>query len=698
MATNLTQESYEEISSWFEAGGKLMSFGCTPRPSQQLMVDYICQAVAEEKPLICEAPTGVGKTFSYLFPLAKVVQESQKTEEPFKVVISTATKNLQRQLKEKDFVTLSKVFPKLRTFVWMGAGNYLCGVRLRAALRKRKLPESVREEIANLNAIYSQLKKLPNGWRDELPFPIQDETWNLICGDSPCCYAKDVQDGELFCYKRRAFAEAKRADILCVNHTFMATMAIHAEIIHPGSKRVLLVIDEAHEFEDSVRRSLNQDFSINSLRRAAGLINNVKVQEELQEQLSSIKKDLLDNTPEEPIIISTATPQLTYPLTLMGKVMNTIVNTLVTEAESQVSAGAAISEEDLADLSKTVKRIHEHGEVLRNFLSKLPEDAMMEVSKPKTKTKEANPIITYYPFHLENEYQKIWALNKVQILTSATIFNTANLGKTAAAFGFNPENTLTALIPHTFDYKNCVRAFSIAAGKSALEAEDLTKFLKPILDLSAGNALVLFTNYHALNICHASLEEWAKNRGYNLLAQGKSGEPSELVEQMKQVPNTIIFGTNSFWAGVDIPGQNLCNVVITKLPFRLPDNFVKGYSEFIQKNGGNAFQDWSIPDMINKCRQGSGRLIRSEKDRGLLFVLDPRFQGTSYGYALQRLLFPQEKGRSVVSWNIFSNANELPEPESFDSWLGITRPEENQAAGSAEDFPEDILADENIPF
>lgn len=692
----INQTQYDEISSWFQSGGRLMQLGCTPRPSQQMMVDYVTTALDEEKSLLCEAPTGVGKTYSYLFPLAAIVSDSKRTTKPMALVVSTSTKGLQRQLKAKDFPAVGNIFPNLKHHVWMGASNYICGVRLKKAATKHKLDHEVRAEIDYLNSVFNQIKALEHGWREELPIPVSDKTWEEICGETkPCCQATATKTGDAFCHKRRAFMKATQSDILCVNHSLLCNLALHTESIHPGIKdpeRLFLVIDEAHDLEENLRRCLNQNFNIGQLRKNTRKITNAELEVKMQEELSEIRRDLLDLTPEEPTLIEASSDTLCQPLTALSKYMQRLALEILDDTEHAKKAGTSLNEEDLKEVQAIVTGLNNNSQVLQGFVEDPHSGAMLEISKP-TFSKNPEPSIQFCPFTLDKELDMLWKLSKLQILTSATLFNATEEG-TKEQYRLTDANSI--VIPPNFEYGKIIKAYAVQIdSKKALDTTELVKWLKPAIEMSAGHSLVLFTSYKAMNDAYGTMRDWATTKGFNLIVQSKATPPAQLIETMTKVKNTVIFGTNTLWTGVDIKGSNLSSVIITKLPFKMPDNYVKCYSKYLEEKKINAFYSWSVPDMVNKTRQGIGRLIRDETDRGLLFMLDPRFLSTKYGQTARNRIYIDEHGKTTVDWIKVSDPRDLIQDASTKKWLGVSDPfyQTKQIVDTYEE-----MADDNVPF
>lgn len=694
----ISQPQYESIVQLFQENGKLTEVGCVPRHGQQLMVDHICHALDTESSLLCEAPTGVGKTFSYLFPLAQVLQDKKASNSDLRVVISTATKNLQHQLADHDFPAMQKFFPSISTYVWMGASNYLCGVRLHRALQNTKLDRESRRQLEALVAQSHLLRTLPHGWREELPIEISDRAWEEICGDTrPCCHAEESKELKLFCHKRRAFFRATQSDILCVNHSLLCNLAVYTGQIHPNvdkPENLVLVIDEAHELEDNLRRCLNQNISITSLRRHLRRIENAEQANHLSQQLDLCSAQLLSALGEEPEVVTKPTDLLVTPLRKLADFSSNLSQIILDQSALSLQQGQSLDEADYREVMTLVRSLQSQGQQLQEFLQQPTIDRMLEISRPFGGTaKEPTPLLTFATFDLESKFSEIWKHSRLNILTSATLFN-GEKDELCQRVGL-PEAD-TTIIPPTFDYKSLIRAYAVdRKNVKQLADEELAEWIKKSVNLSAGNALVLFTSYKTMGAMQERLSTWCQSQGYHLLVQSRNISPRELIASMQKQANTILFGTSSLWTGIDIKGSKLSNVVITKLPFRMLDNFSKQYSRYLESKGANAFAQWSIPEMISRTRQGAGRLIRDAQDRGLLFVLDPRFIHSAYARQTRNHILPDENGQTVLEWNRVSDPSALEAISDSRHWLGVKDPLKKTTTKKQK---ESSALQDNLPF
>jgi ATP-dependent DNA helicase DinG len=265
----------------------------------------------------------------------------------------------------------------------------------------------------------------------------------------------------------------------------------------------------------------------------------------------------------------------------------------------------------------------------------------------------STPLNVYLPLN------KLWATAKSVILTSATAtFGTPQ--QTEINYGLTPGLNKTIVLPPTFDLKKSVKAF-IVEGISPKE-DGIPKFIEvctPIIDALQGRSLMLFTSYKALHQARELLAPLAQKRGIQILYQKTGETPHMLVEHMKRNPHTLLLATTSLWTGIDIPGQNLSAVLVHKLPFETPTPFTNAISEYLLRvENRNHFKEIAIPETVNHLKQGIGRLIRTEKDTGILLVADERIVKSSYAGTFIKAL-------KDYPWQKIKTTDQLPSREEL---------------------------------
>jgi ATP-dependent DNA helicase DinG len=622
------------------------------RPEQLKMAQALEKALKEEHYLIAEAGTGTGKTLAYLIPSIL----SGK-----KVVISTATKNLQEQLYYKDIPLLQKILPfKFRAAYMKGRSNYLCLHRFN---RFKSQPTfQFKTEISHFEDICHWVHTTATGDCSELEnIPDDYTTWGEICSDANLCL------GQKCSYFKECFItllkqKAQRADIIIVNHhLFFADLMLkvtgYGEVI---PNHDVIVFDESHQIEEIATNYLG--FTISNYRLDELIRDTLR---ELKLAKYDIKpfNSLLENLERlYPAFFQSFTPLERKPLNLLPtKKSNTfgqdseprpnalmeftssqpryrlrqeyLTPELITLSASLLNSLTAISS-TLANLSpKTeaiealIRRAQEIGQQL-TFVLEMKDPAYVYWCETKGKGVflKASPIEVGEMLHRHLFEQK-----DSIIFTSATLSTNQNFSYLKERLGLTGRENIEELILDShFDYKKqailylpkylpepgCETFGSMAAEE-----------IEHILELTSGRAFVLFTSYkNMLNVY-----EHLKGRlQFTLLLQGEKPK-STLLKQFKDDIHSVLFATNSFWEGVDVQGEALSCVIIDKLPFDPPtEPIVEARIEYITSQGDNAFFSYQIPSAIISLKQGLGRLIRNRDDHGVLSILDKRLHTRSY--------------------------------------------------------------------
>lgn len=692
------------LDALFDADGPITRLGLGKRTSQQQMFDVLCSAWSQNKGAMIEAPTGTGKTFGYLLPSLEYLRFARQAvdegEPQPRIVISTATKGLQDQLGQKDFPALRKIYPEINTFVWKGASNYLCLNRLRRFLRKPKpLSPQAMDAAQRLWDMRERLMAEKLGMRENIPLLIPDELWNEVCGATPCCGLQEKD--ALTCFKRTAFAQAKNSHILCVNHSFLAHLGLYADMLHPAAPKpdsLRLIVDEGHELLHQLRGALNKDFNLSTLFKS---INQLQMEEKkipLKNDLQRLVDAFTYLLEDEPLHVRAHHTEVVNYLTQMGVLMIRLGEELKKDYEFYAKNDFLLDERDKKELVANYTSIYRNAFMLLTHLKDFPPDRMLEVVKTHASVSSKEHVkISLTPFNYEQELNHLYSFTGLPpIYTSATLL-AGSRAQNLRRLCLNPESVEVATLNGEFDYHSTVKAFYFPNMEDPATPPTLARWLKAFLPLSQGNALILFTNYQTLNETFELTQEWGEAMGFRMLRQESSVSVQELTESMKRNHNTVIFGNSAFWTGIDIKGVNLSSLIITKLPFHTVDNFANAYSEYLSSQKIDPFKEWMLPDMLTKLRQGIGRLKRDEQDKGLLFILDPRFVHSNYHY--------QILGRIPrFNWQQILTPADLPPVEETAKWLGVTAPSEQAAPGFKE--PDMVIqppaaapaVDEDLPF
>ena len=637
------------VSSFFDQEGPLRrTFSANgknyeERPQQKVMAKTIADCFVHGEHLCVEAPTGVGKSFAYLVP---AIYFSKLTDQP--VVISTNTIALQEQLINRDIPVVKQLLetPFTATLA-KGRENYLCVARLRNATEQGQIFLPSDDLLPDIQRILEWSKHTLDGSRSDLEFIPSGKTWAVVCSEfGNCPFEMNRQSQQ--CFFMRARKQLCNADIIVTNHAlFSVDLAMRRQTDNNQSilpDYCAVIIDEAHCFEDVSATHLGIKvtsgsvlFLLNRLynpRTNRGLL--VKLQRSevrraavaAQESAQSFFAYLctwLNKQDKNPLVYNTP-----------GHIPNMLSESWITlEKELSAEIQHLNSDDHFAlELSNILTRLSDTRQKLDKFLSMDFEDCVYWFEYQLTPSRALSFHIV--PIEVSTILKDVLFNDDVcVVLTSATLSFKNDLGYIQKRIG--AESSQTLILDSPYDYTDCVDLFvpfsKMPTPKdSSLYADAIAEQIKYFVIKSNGRAFVLFTSYTLMNDIAAKLREFFVMNKMMLMVQGQEYQRSQMLDRFRSDINSVIFGTDSFWMGVDVPGESLSNVIIVKLPFAVPSHpLISARFDRIQKNGGNAFWDYSLPEAVIKFRQGIGRLIRSRSDSGMIVVLDPRIIRTSYG-------------------------------------------------------------------
>jgi len=658
----------DELAGVLEAGGKLSTLipSFEPRPSQVRLARDIARAYNEERVLAAEAGTGVGKSFAYLIPsFAWAVKNEER------VVVSTATINLQKQLVDKDIPVVQRLFrKKTKAVLVKGRGNYLCRVRLREALDEEGL---FAEEGSPLRAIAAWAETSATGDRTDLSFWPEDSLWYRVASESESCLGLRCPDRET-CFVLRVRREAADAQVIVANHHIlfsdlaarMSGAGYEATAVLPPFR--ILVIDEAHAVESSATSFFSEElarFGVNKrlsriLRKRGG--RSFGIVERLL-ALPSFPRSRLD---ELPAAIARAREAMDdfrrrrgqafdrerqYRLTERSPLLEDSLLMPLGELERRLLACAEILREALdeaPEASAGERAVYE----ARLMLRRLAEDAALCAkfkdfeSNPekvfwleKARTGQGETFVRYTASPLDitgTMEEAVFTKFRSVVCASATLSvgETFDFWKSRVGLRHTDVPVDTAVYASPFPFRtNALLAVDVSAPgpESPAYKRYVDEAVVELLRASRGRALVLFTAYEALKSAYEKAKPAMEELGIACMRQGE-GERGRLLEAFKADVSSVLFATDSFWEGVDAPGETLSLVVIAKLPFRVPTDPVQlARSEACERRGGNAFMEISLPEAVIRLKQGFGRLIRHSEDRGAVVILDSRLATKRYG-------------------------------------------------------------------
>ncbi len=664
-----------EAGAYISKGGSLskISESFEERPVQVELLEKIVQAFNENKIGVFEAGTGVGKSYSYLIP--SVLWALLNHE---KVVISTGTINLQQQLCEKDIPAVEKIIGKKFKYVLLkGRQNYICMRRLNDAASILDLFEGESEE---LKRIAQWAESSSTGSKSDLTFMPSENVWSKVNSESDACMGKKCPFfGE--CFIMRLRKEAASANLIVVNHHLLFA-DIESRLSGAGYEDAAvlppyrhIIFDEAHGIENAATSFFSESvnrFKLNKLINQmyrhrknseyghlcslAVLSSNDQKMENAFDLTNKIRlsltnveiaaKDLLSHEYTKRLYEGTAR-DFGPLLVAIGELTRALGD--FTGIIRQIMDGIDDDDKDAPCYweSKVILR-HLEGYVilLKNFSvwdekldhvfwiqkKRLPADMIRDGA-------DADYIIlTQTPLdisHLMNE--GVFEQMSSVICTSATLKTGRDFSYWMRRTGLTlsgEERVIKGEFPSPFPYnKNMLFAVpSDAPTPDNIQYQQWIEMALPrLIQAAAGRTLVLFTSYESLKSAHRTAV--ASMRGFpgRIMKQGDD-DNSKLLEAFKNEKESVLFATDSFWQGVDIPGESLSQVIIVKLPFTVPNDPVfVARAEAIEKRGGSSFMELSVPEAVIKFRQGIGRLIRRSDDKGVVVVLDRRIYEKRYG-------------------------------------------------------------------
>jgi len=635
----------------FLDGGLLAdALGLEHRPEQERIALAIAAAFADDRPLLCEAGTGVGKSLAYLVPgLIRAVEQKRQ------LIVSTHTISLQEQLDTKDLPLCRKFFaavPELKPFagfrsaLLVGKANYLCTTRLAQALRGQSelFATTEQEELKRIAAWAASSKE---GLRHELNPAPPPEVWEMVNADSAACSRKHC-DGS--CHYQRAKARLREANVVIVNHSLLfALLAAGSDRRGEADVRGVLfpddfvVIDEAHTLPEVATGHFGLSVSSYGLERLLkSLYHPVKKRGLLQRHGKEADRLLVVDALE-------ASEQF------FGFLNDSILQKRPLFRVREPDVAEPWLDEPLAKLTAALGRLattHEdtpvgdelaqHGERVKSYRGSITTFLRLALTGHVywlERGGRLGRIVTLRSAPLDvapRLRETLFEAGTGVVLTSATLAMGGEIEPFRRRIGAERERAIIEKSP--FDFAKNMRVYVAAdvnppaASDARLDLEGLADYVRFCVLKVKGGSLVLFTSYSDMKAVASLVEPACAAAKRPFYLQGAGASRTELATALRVAGNGVLFGTDSFWTGVDVPGRALSQVIITRLPFEPPTHPVaEARAEWVESNGGSAFGELTLPDALIKFRQGVGRLIRHRDDRGVITILDPRVLTKAYG-------------------------------------------------------------------
>ena len=651
------------------------------RPSQVAMLERVAESFNDDRVCIAEAGTGVGKSMAYLLPALRWAADNDE-----RVVVSTATINLQHQLVDKDIPLAKKILgTDCRTVLVKGRGNYVCLKRLASAVDEQSLFD---ENNDDLLAIQEWARTTPTGTRDDLPIFPPASVWSKVNSEGDSCLGLRCRNREK-CFVLRSKKEAAAAKLLVVNHHLLfSDLSMRLEgagfdnsVVLPPFSRI--VFDEAHNMENSATSFFSSEINIFTVLKQANLLYARKRGRSfgavinLQIEVGAVEDDekipgLVDDVKDQmKVLDETALDVLGGELNMrlrkgteepfVGRIIPEMLKLQSRIIDCVHAVESIIRRMDEKDLELPVvyevrmleRRLEALASICQAF--SLWEEKTGDIFWIERRTgASGEPFARFVitPLDISQKMREaVFSPYETVVCTSATIsvnrdfrFWSARVGLR----GFEDRRVTASLFKSPFPYRERVL---LALPSDAPEPAEpdyqafVEEFSLKLLELSEGRGLLLFTSYRALSETFEALKPALDGLGITAMKQGDD-DRSRLLERFRTDTASVLFATSSFWEGIDTPGDALRVVIICKLPFMVPtDPVIAARMEAVEARGGNQFMEYMLPEAVIKFKQGFGRLMRRGTDSGVVAVLDSRIVKKRYGSIFIQSL--PETSRSV---------------------------------------------------
>ncbi len=628
------------LESVFSADGSLAKSipSFRPRTQQLEMAQAVQTAIKDNSLLIAEAGTGTGKTFAYLVPALL---------SGGKVILSTGTKTLQDQLFMRDIPTVrDAIKAPVSVSLLKGRANYVCHYHLERAKNDGRFAS--REDTQHIQKIVRFAKASTSGDKSEcVDVPETASVWPLVTSTRENCLGSECPNHKE-CFVLEARKRALASDVVVVNHhLFFADVMLRdegmAELL-PACNTV--IFDEAHQLPDTASLFFGQSVSSSQIielardTRAEAVVS-AKDFKDLPDACMALDKAVRDLR----LTMQEDTGRLNAQQVRGRKGFDEALDTLQKKLTALVKMLESQAQRD-EGLENCYKRAQELALQIKHWRGAEEEGSIRWLDIfGHTMQLNTTPLDIAEIFRKQVDAQK-----RAWIFTSATLSVKGDFSHYQTELGLQEAQTSTWDSPFDFEQQALLYVpENMPEPNTPAFTEAVVEAAYPVIEASGGRAFLLFTSLRAMRRAHELLlEKFEKNKvAYPLLLQGE-GSRTELLERFRKLGNAVLIASQSFWEGVDVKGDALSLVVIDKLPFAPPDDPVLAARiEQINKEGRNAFMEYQLPAAVINLKQGAGRLIRDEADRGVLMICDPRLLSKPYGKRIWQSLPPMKRTRSV---------------------------------------------------